>query len=60
MILAKFSNQSMNSILHKIDCWGKMKFLKAGRAGLIFSALDANAGTSNEDWRDEDDWVEIG
>ncbi|AWI99669.1 MULTISPECIES: hypothetical protein [Enterobacteriaceae] len=45
---------------HKIDCWGKMKFLKAGRAGLIFSALDANAGTSNEDWRDEDDWVEIG
>lgn len=44
---------------HKIDCWGKLEFIKAGRAGLILSGLDASAGTSNEDWRDEDDWAEI-
>ncbi|CAI2418278.1 Uncharacterised protein [Serratia proteamaculans] len=44
---------------HKIDCWGKLEFIKAGRAGLILCDLDVSASSSNEDWRDEDDWTEI-
>jgi len=44
---------------HKIDCRGKLEFIKAGRAGLILSELDASAGASDEDWRDEDNWAEI-
>ncbi|HHR1108749.1 TPA: hypothetical protein ACS3AL_001110 [Raoultella ornithinolytica] len=44
---------------HKIDCWGKLVFIKAGRAGLILTDSDVSAGSSGEDWRDQDDWAEI-
>lgn len=44
---------------HKIDCWGKLEFIKAGRAGLILTDSDVSAGSSYEDWRDQEYLAEI-